>query len=147
MATDDQVKILFSLTQDSDGYPPVSVESVWAIALPSGTFVRDNSPFFAREATLGDEVEASSNDDGLWFSRLRTSSGSSLLRVVIFDATRTDELLRRLGILGCVMERYEDRKLIAVSVPSSVSLDAILVYLRAESLHGWLDYEEAILRQ
>ena len=49
-----QVKILFQLTQDEDGYPPIQVEGVWALSAPDGAdgYLIDNVPFFTRDATL-----------------------------------------------------------------------------------------------
>jgi len=147
MSTPDHVKINFSLTRDSDGYPLVAVESVWAIKTPSGLFVIDNIPFFARDATLGDVVSVKEEDGHLWFSAVQVSSGNSLVRVVLFDRSRFDELSRRLEHFGCSSEGFRDGKLVAVNIPKTAALDSIQEYLQAGSLEGWLDFEEPILRQ
>ena len=56
------VKIQFNITQDSEGYPPVAVEGVWAMKAPCGSYVLDNIPFFTRDATFGDTVTAKEDD-------------------------------------------------------------------------------------
>jgi len=147
MSTPDHVKINFSLTQDSDGYPLVAVERVWAIRTSSGLFVIDNIPFLARDATLGDVVSVREQDGHLWFCEVQVSSGNSLVRVVLFDRSRFDELSRRLEHFGCSAEGFRDGKLVAVNIPRTVVLNSIQEYLQAGSLEGWLDFEEPLLRQ
>lgn len=147
MSIPEHVKINFSLVQDSDGYPLVAVESVWAIKAPSGLFVIDNIPFFARDATLGDVVSVREEDGHLWFSEVQVSSGNSLVRVALFDKSRFDELSRQLEHFGCSSEGFRDGKLVAVNIPKTAALDAIQEYLRSGSVQGWLDFEEPILRQ
>jgi hypothetical protein len=46
------VKVLFQLEQDEDGYPPASVESLWALPKGEGLFQVDNIPFFATGVAL-----------------------------------------------------------------------------------------------
>src|SRR5215510_7558701 len=100
----DHIKVLFRLAQDSDDYPPVAVESVWATrATPKG-YTLDNIPFFVREATFGDIVEAVEDGEGTWFLKLLIPSANSLLRVVLFDTTRLNELRQHLAELGCSTE-------------------------------------------
>ena len=42
-------KMLFNLSQDEDGYPPVSVEGIWVEPTLSGNFRVENVPFYVRE--------------------------------------------------------------------------------------------------
>jgi len=58
--------ILFELEQDEDGYPPAELEGVWAIEFADGGYKIDNIPFFTRQATLGDIVEARPVGDELF---------------------------------------------------------------------------------
>ncbi len=147
MSKPPHVKILFQLTQDDDEYPPFAVEGIWATrAVPEG-YTLDNIPFFVREATLGDTVAAKEAEGALWFSGVLVRSSNSLFRVVLFDAARADELHRHLIELGCSTEGVQHRNLVAVNVPESATLSAVQAYLHTESRKGWLDYEEAILRQ
>jgi hypothetical protein len=143
----NHVKILFRLPQDADGYPPVAVESVWATNAQPGIYLLDNIPFFTREATLGDAVLASDEKGDLWFTRIQVESTNSLVRVVLFDVARLDELRQQLTQLGCSTEWDEPHNLVAVNVPDSADLSAIQNYLQTNSERGWFDYEEPILRQ
>jgi hypothetical protein len=143
----DPVKINFRISTDEDGYPPVSAESLWSDALADGYKI-DNIPFFTREATIGDVVEAKASDDGtLWFSAIKYRSKHSLIRVVFFEATQKEKIISSLKELGCDVEYMPDFKLAAVDIPEHVELRKVQQLLHQESLAGVLDYEEPILRQ
>lgn len=142
------VKVHFRLVQDEDGYPPVSVESVWAGAGTSGgEYVIDNVPFFAREATIGDVVQVHDEGGHLWFDKVLRRSGNSLMRVVFFDHAAVESVNERLMGFGCSTEYFKAHNLLAVSIPSGVNLREVQGYLQAEVSAGTLDYEEPILRQ
>jgi hypothetical protein len=139
-------KIHFRLHQDENGYPPVTIESVWALkAEPEGYFL-DNIPFFEREATLGDLVSAKESEGIFWFERILKPSANSLLRAMFFDKGRINEIRHGLSNMGCESEAYPDQNLITINLPPSQSLKAVQEYLRAAADQGWLDYEEPILR-
>jgi len=79
-------KIIFYLEQDEDGYPGFGSETVWASdAEATGTYVTDNIPFFAKQATLGDIVMASRTEAGLVFENVITRSANSLIRVIVYN--------------------------------------------------------------
>lgn len=143
------VKIHFELQQDSDGYPPVGVESVWAHpGIEESQYVIDNTPFFAYEATLGDIVKVTESDDGLlWFAALVEASTNSLVRVVFFDRGATEDVTEALMRSGCIVERMLEYNIIAASIPASISLEAVRAYLDTAAADGIIDYEEAIVRQ
>jgi hypothetical protein len=146
--TDDMVKIHFRLLPDTDGYPPVAVESVWAQASrDAGEYTLDNIPFFAREATVGDVVRAREEDGQLWFDGVARRSRNSLMRVVFLDRSSLDRVNAELIGLGCATEYAKSHNILAVSIPDDVDLRAIQSYLDAEMQSGVLDYEEPILRQ
>ncbi|MEW6431871.1 MAG: DUF4265 domain-containing protein [Myxococcota bacterium] len=141
-------KVHFQLVQDEDGYPPVSVESVWAQAgTEEGEYLLDNVPFFAREATLGDVVEVREEDGHLWFNKVVHRSQNSLVRVVFFDHGAVERVNERLMTFGCSTEYLKAHHLLAVSIPRTVNLREVQAYLQAEAAAGILDYEEPILRQ
>jgi len=144
----DEVKILFKLIQDEDGYPPIAVESVWAKKVRTGEgYTLNNIPFFARQATLDDVVAVRNEDGHFWFDRMLKKSGNSLLRIVFFDLSRVPELRQSLAALGCTTEWNKNHNLVAVNVPSSVQIISVQAYLKAKSEEKWLDYEEPILRR
>src|SRR5262249_43231195 len=137
-----------ALERDEDGYPPVSAESVWAV--PTGQpfeYRLDNVPFFARQATDHDVVLAKMEDGVLWFDRMVTPSGNSLLRVVFFRPDKVQEVREALKHLGCSTEWDGAHNLVSVSVPPDVKLEAVQAFLADRASAGHIDYEEAILRQ
>ena len=139
-------KIHFRIEQDQDEYPPVSVETLWARHVADG-FVLDSIPFFSRDATVDDVVQAVHDSSGnLWFSHVVSTAGHSLIRVLLYDDSRAAEVTEQLQSLGCGTEGMKTYKLIAVDIPPTVSLSRIQDFLRSESSLGHIDYEEAILR-
>ncbi len=137
-------KILFKLTQDEDGYPPISYESVWA-ARQGAHYQLDNIPFFTREATCGDVVEATAVDGELWFARVVQDSRSSLLRAVSFDGTDPAAIRAELERLGCSTKWAQQFRLIAINVPADVAIEPLLEYLKREEGQRRLNYEEAMI--
>ena len=53
--SDAYKKVLFRLQQDADGYPPASVEGLWAKATEGGYEV-DNIPFYVYGIAPGDII-------------------------------------------------------------------------------------------
>lgn len=142
------VRIHFPLEQDEDGYPPVAVESLWAEpSEKSDEFVIDNVPFFVRVATIGDTVRVREYHGRRWFDSLVRQSGNSLIRVVFFDQDRVDAVSRHLMGMGCSTEFLGEHNLMAVNIPSSVSLRDVQMCLQDEADAGRVDFEEPILRQ
>lgn len=144
----DRVKIFFQMQQDEDGYPPITVESVWA--KPSAKvdeYVLENIPFFSREATFEDTVKAREEDGQLWFDGLITHSSNSLVRVVFHDRECEPRVKQELAKLGCELEYFEQYNILAVSIPGDIHLSDVQAYLAHESDAGNIGYEEPILRQ
>jgi len=140
-------KIYFRVVRDTDGYPPVDVESVWATKRGvSEQYVLDNVPFFAKDATIGDVVEARKEDGKKWFARIICRSPNSLIRIVFFDEGALERVNATLVGLGCSTEYLKSHNVLAVSVPKPATLEQVQDYLAQESSGGSLDYEEPILR-
>ncbi len=142
------VKVFFQLEPDEDGYPPASVESVWARVEP-GTpgLIIENTPFFARQATLGDTVSIRWEEGVRWFESVVERSTNSLVRVAFWDPACLEPVNDALVKMGCVTEYTEHYQLLAVSIPGEVSLLDVQEYLQGEAGRGGIDYEEPILRQ
>ncbi len=141
-------KIHFRLEQDEDGYPPSSVESLWAEPgeIP-GEYIIDNVPFFARCVTIGDTVSVHEENEALWFDHLVSRSSNSLLRIVFFDRSCEEAVGKHLIDMGCAIEFLRKHNLMAVSIPDTVALKNVQAYLQLEAEGGRIDYEEPILRQ
>lgn len=139
-------KIIFRLHQDADGYPPVAYEGIWAEPDNHGHYIIDNIPFFTHDATLGDVVQADSYDGELWFTRLIEATPSSLIRVVYYSDAVLTQIRSTLHDLGCETEWDAIHHLIAVHIPTAVSLTDVQAFLaKGFQAEEW-DYEEAILR-
>jgi hypothetical protein len=141
------VKIHFRLQQDEDGYPPFTVESVWADEREDGTYVIDNVPWFTRDATLGDAVEVEEEGGTLYYRATRRASGNSLLRVVFLTDEDPTSLGNALIELGCSSEMSRNEwRLLAVNVPAEAHLEVVRAMLdQGEERERW-EYQEAILR-
>ncbi|HVV86330.1 MAG TPA: DUF4265 domain-containing protein [Kofleriaceae bacterium] len=126
----------------------MATESLWARSTAvADRFLLDSVPFFAKVATLGDTVEVRRDADGTaWFASVVTRAEVSLVRAVIFDSAAMPLIVAELRGLGCVVELFARFKLLAASVPFSVSLATIQGYLASRQSSGILDYEEPILR-
>lgn len=138
-------KIAFRLVQDGDGYPPASVETVWARA--SGDemeYVIENVPFFSRDATLGDQVRVVDDGAFLWFDKVTRASGNSLVRIVFFSSDDLPVVRTKLEEFGCETEFSRNFGILAVNVPSDSSLSLVRTFLEVKAKQGMLDYEEAI---
>lgn len=145
--SENSAKVLFRLEQDEDGYPPVAVEGVWALAgATEEEWLLDNIPFFCRQATIGDTVIVRRDEGSLWYERTIQRSASSLVRVTFFEKSEIARIRGYLEQLGCPAEFAEDYCLLAVSVPGEVSYEMVREFLDSESAKGTVDYEEAILR-
>lgn len=142
-----QRKMTFRLAPDADGWPPASAESVWVTARPDGLFVVENIPFFAAAATLDDIVKAEVEDGELRYQATVTSSGNSLLRVICAKEVDPAQVRASLTSLGCTTELNAGHRLIAVNVPASVRLGAVLSFLEEGAADERWDYEEALLAQ
>ncbi|WP_353940170.1 DUF4265 domain-containing protein [Streptomyces sp. HUAS MG91] len=62
--TDDHVKIHFRMDVGEDGWPPASVESLWAVDLGDGTVRLDNTPWFVRGVASDDIIRVEIDEDG-----------------------------------------------------------------------------------
>jgi len=142
-----KVKVFFRLEQDADGYPPVTLESVWACKTQDNFYEIDNIPFYARGVSYRDCVDVERVDDVLYFKDIVRVSGHSTIRVIVFDHYDRQALLKDLENYGCSWESSHQSDLIAVDIPPEVNLSSILVYLQKGHEQGRWDYEEACIAE
>lgn len=139
------VKILFHLEQDDDGYPPYSVESLWARPVDDG-YQLDNIPFFTRGVSAGDVVAVDADEDGaLVFRSVVRPSGHSTVRVFVRDPAETSAVREHLRVLGCTSEGSGIPGLVSVDVPKEVDYRLVRRYLEDGAAGQHWDYEEAAL--
>jgi hypothetical protein len=139
------VKILFHLEQDEDGYPPASVETLWAFELGEGLYKIDNTPFFATGIAVEDVISAEPEAGMLVYKEVVHPSGHSTLRVVVYNHDEVPEVRGLFKQLGCPTEQSHLRGLIAIDVPPSVSWDELKRVLDTGRAQDRWDYEEACL--
>ncbi len=136
-------KVVFSLEQDENGYPPVGYEGVWADRLADGTFRIDNIPFHTYEAAYGDIVSATEQDGRLLFHELVQPSGNTLLRVIALRPETVPELCQALSELGCEWETTGS--LVAVNVPKDIPYPPVFKFLKQGLDADRWGFEEAVL--
>ncbi|MCP2275371.1 protein of unknown function (DUF4265) [Nocardia amikacinitolerans] len=81
---DDHVKVHFRMDIDEKGWPPASVESLWAVDLGDGTARLDNSPWFVRGIASGDIVTVEPDDEGvIWAGQTVQPSQNCTIRLIV----------------------------------------------------------------
>ncbi len=142
-----QEKIHFHLEQDEDGYPPFSVERVWATPVGNDQYLLDSIPFYVLEVSLGDKVLAPMDDGIPVFDSVIESSGHSTLRLVLMnDNFPMSEVTNVLEKLGCKWEGAEIGTMIAVDVPPEIEIEPVIQFLNGLVEAGQIDYQEACIR-
>ncbi|MGW4033952.1 DUF4265 domain-containing protein [Streptomyces sp. NPDC004838] len=145
--SDDHVKVHFRMDMDEDGWPPVSVESLWAVDLGDGTVRLDNTPWFVRGVASGDIIKAELGGDGvLWAGETVQPSQNCTIRLIVLKddgsaAARRSvlEVFHRLGTTGEGIERYG---MVALDVPPEADLPQIRKVLEHGETKGWWNWEE-----
>ncbi|MDH1308727.1 DUF4265 domain-containing protein [Pseudomonas fulva] len=138
-------KVLFPLQQDANGYPPASVEGLWAKAVEDG-YVIDNIPFHVYGIAPGDVICTHEEAGQHWFARLLRSSGSSVFRVRVKPPETLEQVSEALVEFGCTCESEPAVKMLAIAIPPARTLDTLLYYLITQREAGFLDFEEGVLR-
>jgi len=142
-----EAKVLFKLEKDADDYPPDDWESLWAKEVGNGgLYCIDNIPFFIRGISLGDIVLVQKLNKELRFDRIIEPSTHSVLRVILFEMENLAALKKQISSFGCEWEAAHIDGLIAIDVPGTVTIEAVLDYLKAGEDEGLWSYEEASLR-
>lgn len=132
-------------TKPSDGYPPEEWEGLWAIPLGKGLFKIDNIPFYAKNLSCDDIVEAKKDGDAYFFERVVRPSENSTIRVVLYDLAEEGGVRNELSNLGCSIEGTGTPGLIAVNIPKK-NIDRVVGFLKDAFAEQKLDFEEGALR-
>jgi hypothetical protein len=143
---DKRVKILFHLERDSDDYPPVDWEHVWAFDCGNGEFEIDNIPFFAKDISVGDIVSAHIKNTDLIFEEMIKKSENSTIRVIMLKIAYKDVIRQKLSDLGCETEASHLPSLFSVDIPKEIPYKPVADFLDNESNNGILEYQESALR-
>ncbi|WEH34203.1 DUF4265 domain-containing protein [Streptomyces sp. AM 4-1-1] len=145
--SDDHVKVHFRMEVDEDGWPPASIESLWAVKLGNGTVRLDNTPWFVRGVASGDIIRVEVEDDGALYARetIQPSQNCTIRLIVLKDegsaAARQTvlETFHRLGTTGEGIERF---RMVALDVPPEADLPKIRKLLEHGAAKEWWHWEE-----
>ncbi|MFH8756282.1 DUF4265 domain-containing protein [Streptomyces atroolivaceus] len=145
--SDDHLKVHFRMEVDEDGWPPASIESLWAVKLGNGTVRLDNTPWFVRGVASGDIIRVEVEDDGVLYARetIQPSQNCTIRLIVLKDegsaAARQTvlETFHRLGTTGEGIERF---RMVALDVPPEADLPEIRKLLEHGAAKEWWHWEE-----
>lgn len=140
------VRVFFPVEQDESGYPAVSREQIWCVPTKDDLFLVDNTPFYAREISMGDEISVERRGRELWFSKLHKRSRNTTLRAFARNDDFAPALIPKLRSFGGVTEKMEGSPLIAVSLPPGADIAGALEFLDRESAVGNVAFEESSVR-
>ena len=137
--------VLWRLEQDAHGYPPASVEGLWAKRTATGYQV-DSTPFYAYGIAPGDTISIREEGEQAWFEALQQSGGASVFRIRVKASSDLEPVRAALEEFGCHCHAEPAVSMLAVEVPPSCALDTPLYYLLTQRQAGLLDFEEGVLR-
>ncbi|MFD8739502.1 DUF4265 domain-containing protein [Streptomyces sp. NPDC059618] len=144
---DTHVKVHFRMQVDEDGWPPVSVENLWAVDLGDGTVHLDNTPWFVRGVASGDIVKVEADDEGLrWAGETVRASGNCTIRLIVLrdggSAAARQTVLDSFHRFGTTGEGIEQFRMVALDVPPTADLPRIRRLLEHGEAEEWWHWEE-----
>ncbi|MEB6591752.1 MULTISPECIES: DUF4265 domain-containing protein [Pseudomonas] len=137
--------VLWRLQQDAHGYPPASVEGLWARRTANGYQV-DSIPFHVYGIAPGDIISTTEEGEQSWFQALQHSAGSSVFRIRVKAAADLEQVRTAVEEFGCQCQIEPAIRMLAVELPPTRTLDTLLYYLLTQRDAGTLDFEEGVLR-
>nr|BFD42622.1 hypothetical protein FFPRI1PSEUD_41210 [Pseudomonas sp. FFPRI_1] len=139
-------KIVFSLEQDADGYPPYSHESLWGIKEGDDTYIIDNTPNYLYGLSKGDLVKVRVENQELIGATIIKQGGHSTLRVFAGTPQAKTAIAGKLRQLGASCILTQGLSLFSVNIPPDCSFEAIDTYLAALADGDNIAYEDACLQ-
>lgn len=146
MSDEKQIKIVFELEQDENGFPPDKWETLWAVEDGTGLYVIDNIPFFVKGVSSGDLVSAKKDGDELIFVKVVKPSTNSVFRVYVRDVETVPQVREQFRSLGCESEVAHIPKLVAIELPGDRSFNPVANLLAEGEENGRWGYDEGVLR-
>lgn len=140
----ERVKVLV-YTFPEDGYPPEEWESLWAEPLGDRRFRIDSIPFYAKDLSFDDIVQADKEDGFYVLKDVIEYSPNSTIRVLIYDLQDEPRTRRCLRDIGCGIEGSGIAGLLAIDVPKTL-VAPTLHFLEDEFRQGRLEFEHGRLR-
>ncbi|MFJ4344794.1 DUF4265 domain-containing protein [Pseudomonas sp. NPDC089401] len=128
---DHYEKIVFKLTQDEDGYPGVSFESVWGVQVGPNQYKVDNVPVYVYGVSKGDVVKIEQVDGESVVTDLLYRSGHYTLRVFVEDQDLKAQVVKDITARGGRCSVSSAFSLFSVDLPPEVDFQAVDSYLNA----------------
>lgn len=144
---DGHVKVHFRMDMDEDGWPPASVESLWAEDLGDGTVRLDNMPWFVRGVASDDIIRVEVDEEGVrWAGQTVRASGNCTIRLIVLkdggSAAARQSVLQTFHSLGATGEGIERYRMVALDVPPEADLLRIRKLLEHGEVKEWWHWEE-----
>ncbi|MEY9331676.1 hypothetical protein ABH911_001987 [Pseudomonas protegens] len=139
-------KIIFKLTVDADGYPPVEYESMWGIQRGADVYQLDNTPYYLYGVSKGDWVLTRAEAHERIATGVVRQSGHSTLRVFAERESERSEIVQYLRSLGARCTVTRGLSLFTVDIAPEVSFCAIDQYLASITDDQHVAYEDACLQ-
>lgn len=141
------MKIHFRMDIAEDGWPPASVESLWAVDLGDGTVRLDNTPWFVRGVASDDIIRVEVDDEGVrWAGETVRASENCTIRLIVLkdggSAAARQSVLKIFHGLGTTGEGIEQYRMVALDVPPEADLPQIRKLLGHGEAKGWWHWEE-----
>ncbi|MFD7539889.1 DUF4265 domain-containing protein [Streptomyces sp. NPDC059819] len=135
---------------DEDGWPPASVESLWAVDLGDGTVRLDNTPWFVRGVASDDIIGAEIDEEGVrWAGETVQASENCTIRLIALkdggSAAARQSVLEAFHRLGTTGEGIEQYRMVALDVPPAADLRQIRRLLQHGADRGWWHWEEGCI--
>lgn len=142
-------KVTFDLKEERAGWPPVSVERLWAETTGVKLELRlVNIPYFARGVSVGDRVQVRPDHDRREFvyDKLTAESGHSTVRIVLIDAGSRSEIESKIVEFGCSWEGTDRFPvLFAVDIPPAVDYRTLRYWLEMRTADRVIEFQESAI--
>jgi hypothetical protein len=139
-------RIFVPMQRDEDGYPPYTIETLWAFKT-GDLYTIDNIPIFAKGISLGDIVETEIGTDGeLVFDRVVTPSPNSVFRVSVADEQDRESARKEFRDLGCESEGSHISRLFAFVVLGDSPIGPVVELIDQGLASRRWEVEEGVLR-
>ncbi|WP_103502816.1 MULTISPECIES: DUF4265 domain-containing protein [unclassified Streptomyces] len=141
------VKVRFHMDVDEDGWPPASMESLWAVDLGDGTVRLDNTPWFVRGVASGDIIRVRPDIGGvLWAGDTVQPSQHCTIRLILLkdagSVAARQSVLEAFHRLGTTGEGNQHFRMVALDVPPQADLAGIRELLEHGARSEWWQWEE-----
>lgn len=118
------VELLFPLSAD-EGWPPVSKECLIFSKCSDG-YRLEVPPFFIKDMSVGDIISVEEGEDGNVINwRHVEKSGRTTIWIKVSGEVSIEDILDRLRILKCNVERFTEFKYFSIDVAAECPISSV----------------------